>query len=215
MHLPDGVLSAPVAAAAAGLSSAALALAWRRSRRCYGEEEAGRVGVLAGFVFAAQMVNFPVFAGVSGHLLGSALLALLLGPARGMLAMAMVLVVQALWLHDGGISALGANLLDMAVLGVGGAWVCWRSVEGRAVGRWSWRWGVGLAAWTSVVLAAAGTALQLGLSGTVPLREAAAVMLTVHVPVGIVEAAITVPLVETVAAARPGLSRVSTVGGKR
>ena len=123
MHIPDSFLSVPVAGAAGVASLVALAIALERLRNNLGKRYAPLLGLTTAFIFAAQMINFPVFGGTSGHLLGGTLAAIILGsPWAGMLSIATVLIIQAVLFADGGITALGANILNMAVIGV---WVGW------------------------------------------------------------------------------------------
>ena len=159
MHIADGFLSAPVAAgtAVAAIGGAAIA-AWRVARD--GAAVVG-VGMMAAFLFVAQVVNFPVVPGASGHLLGAGLAVAVLGLTPGMLAMIVVVVVQALFFRDGGISAMGANALNMAVAGPLAAWCVLRAMGGRGVAA------VFLASAAGMFVSAGFCALQLVLSGTV------------------------------------------------
>jgi len=207
VHIPDGFLSAGVAATtwvAAGASLAGSLAVERREARTV---PAGVLGSLAAFVFAAQMVNVPVAPGASGHLVGATLVALLVGPWRSLLVMAVVLAIQALLFQDGGISAFGANLLDMGVVGtLVGFTVAWavsgagRSLRGIAAG------GV-LGAFAATLAASALTAVWLGLSGLYPLRLLLPVMLTAHVAIGLLEAALTGGILVTILRWRPDLVR--------
>ena len=116
MHVPDGFLDARTLVATAGLAAVGLGLALREVRRNLPPRRVPLIGLAAAFVFAAQMLNFPVAAGTSGHLIGAALAAVLLGPAAAIVAMTAVLLLQALMFADGGITALGANVLNLAVI---------------------------------------------------------------------------------------------------
>lgn len=118
MHIPDGFLTTPVWGAAAALSLSGVAWSARKSEQALEAGQAPLMGVMGAFVFAAQMINFPVGLGTSGHLLGGALLAVTLGPAAGVLVMTAILIVQALLFQDGGVLALGANIFNMAIAGV-------------------------------------------------------------------------------------------------
>jgi len=203
-HIPDGFLNIPVLAGTAGASAAALTLAVRRSRATLGEREGPVLGAATAFVFAAQMLNFPLGIGASAHLLGAALVAVLLGPAGGMLVLFGVLLVQALLFQDGGIAALGANTFNIAVLGVGSAAAVFgalRAVLGprpRAVAL-----ATAAAAWVSTALVGVAVALELALSGLVPFRAALALVGGGHLLVGLAEAALTGMLVSVVLRARP------------
>ncbi len=176
-HIPDGFLSAPVIAGTAALSVTALAVAARRSKRQLGEREATTLGATTAFVFAAQMLNFPLGVGTSAHLLGGVLVAAVLGPWSAMLVMFSVLLVQALLFQDGGIAALGANTLNVGVLSVGVGYGLYRWVLALAgVGIRKRVFAVSVAAFLSTVVVGAAVAAELSLSGTVPLGAATGVI---------------------------------------
>jgi cobalt/nickel transport system permease protein len=205
MHIPDGFLSNPVAGAMAGIAVVAVALALRSSREL--EEEAiPLLGVLAAFVFAVQMLNFPVAGGTSGHLLGAALVTALLGPRIAFLVLAVVVIVQALVFADGGITALGANIVNMGVSGAvvaGGV----LAVGGRILPdtRNAFLGSVAVASWLAVMAGAALASVELAISGTVPLGTVLPAMLGVHALIGAGEAVVTVAAVGAVLSARPDL----------
>jgi cobalt/nickel transport system permease protein len=191
-HIPDGFLSPQVIAATAALSVGALALAARKSKDNLGEQEAPLLGAATAFVFAAQMLNFPLGAGTSAHLLGGVLVAVLVGPWVAMLVLFSVLLVQALLFQDGGIAALGANTLNMAVLGVGGGYVVYRwllALLGSGFRRQIAAAAAG--AYVSAVLVGTGVALELALSGTLPLLPAVVAIGGGHLAVGFLEALLT------------------------
>jgi cobalt/nickel transport system permease protein len=204
LHIPDGFLSVPVAALWWLLTIGVLAVAVRRVEGL-GERQVPLMGVMAACIFAAQMLNFPVLGGTSGHLLGGALAALLLGPWAGMLVMACVVALQALLFQDGGLLALGANIFNM---GIATALVGWW-LGGALLGAFGGRpWGLVVAgfvaAWASVMVAALLTALQLVFSGL----SAAVVfpaMLFVHAFIGVGEGLITAAALAFVVATRPDL----------
>ena len=206
MHIPDGFLSTEVALACAVPAAVAVGIGLRRAEAGLDERRVPLLGVTAAFVFAAQMLNFPVAGGTSGHFMGAALAAVLLGPWLACLVLAVVLGVQAFLFADGGITALGANVLNMGVIGallVGGLMVGARRLFGD--GRQALLVVSGVGAWLAVMAGAAATALQLGLSGTVPLATAMTAMLGVHTLIGLGEAVITVAAVSAVLATRPDL----------
>jgi len=205
-HIPDGFLSMPVIAGTATASLAALATAARRSRAALGEREGPVLGAVTAFVFAAQMLNFPLGIGASAHLLGGALVAVLLGPWAGMLVLFAVLLVQALLFQDGGIAALGANTLNVAVLGVGSAGVTYRiGRAGLGETRGATVVAAGLAAWISTAIVGLAVAAELVLSGLVPLQPALLLVGGGHVLIGIAEAVLTGLLVDFVFRTRPAL----------
>jgi cobalt/nickel transport system permease protein len=212
MHIPDGFLDPGVAAATAIVSAAAVGYALRRADRELDDERVPLLGVTAAFVFAVQMLNFPVAGGTSGHLLGAGLAAILLGPWLACLVMAVVLTAQALVFADGGISALGANVLNMGVIGaltVGYLMVWARHLIPRT--RAGFLAVVAGGAWLAVMAGAAATALELAVSGTVPLGTVLPAMLGVHGLIGVGEAVITVAAVSAVLATRPDLVRVGSL----
>ena len=178
----------------------------RRAERDLDERRVPLLGVTAAFVFAVQMLNFPIFGGTSGHLLGAALAATLLGPWLACLVMAVVLGTQALLFADGGITALGANILNMGVLGaLCAGWLLRAGAVALPPTRRAFLAAVGGTAWLAVMVGAGATAVELAASGTVPLEPVLAAMLAVHALIGVGEAVITVAAVGTVLAARPDL----------
>ena len=198
MHIPDGFLSTPVWA---GLDVAAVPVVGyfvRRTQADFDEARVPLLGVMGAFIFAAQMINFPVGVGTSGHLVGGALLALTLGPCAATVVMTAILVVQALVFQDGGITALGANVLNMAVAGV---WLGY--LPARMLGRR--RIGVFLGGWLSVFGAALLATIQLSLSHVAPNKPLFASMLGIHAITGLVEGAITVAALETITRLSPNI----------
>jgi cobalt/nickel transport system permease protein len=206
MHIPDGFLATDVAVACAVPAVAAVGYGLRRANVELDDRRVPLLGVTAAFVFAAQMLNFPVAGGTSGHFLGAALAAVLLGPWLACVVLAVVLTTQAFVFADGGITALGANVLNMGVIGglvVGGVMYAARAVLGD--GRRTLLAVAGAGAWLAVMAGAAATAVQLAISGTVPLGTVLPAMLGVHAVIGLGEAAITVAAVSAVLASRPDL----------
>ncbi len=192
MHIPDGFLSLPVALLCWGLAIAAIALAVRRTRRTLGERQVPLMGVMAAFIFAAQMLNFTVAGGTSGHLIGGALAAILLGPWAATLVMTAVVGMQALFFQDGGLITMGANLLNMAVIAPWVGFAVWTVVRRLGGSRRRLVALGGFASgWLSVEIAALLCALQLALSGTSPLGVALPAMGIVHALIGTGEGLIT------------------------
>jgi cobalt/nickel transport system permease protein len=203
LHIPDGFLSLPVALFFWVISAVVIGLAVRRSRDTLGERQIPLMGVMAAFIFAAQMINFPIAGGTSGHLLGGVLAAIMLGPWAGILVMSTVVGVQALFFQDGGLVVLGANLFNMGILTALIGFGLYRAVRDRPFG---WKLGAaGIGAWLSVLAGALATALQLWLSGTTALRVVLPAMLGVHALIGLGEAAITVATLAFVHNTRPDL----------
>jgi cobalt/nickel transport system permease protein len=203
MHIPDGFLDTDVALACAVPAAAAIGIGLRKASTDLDERRVPLLGVTAAFVFAAQMLNFPVAGGTSGHFLGAALAAILLGPWLACLTLAVVLGVQAFVFADGGITALGANILNMGVIGallVGGIMHLARRLAPKAILPIA-----GAGAWLAVMAGAAASAVELAVSGTVPLATGLAAMLGVHALIGVGEAVITVGALSAVLATRPDL----------
>jgi cobalt/nickel transport system permease protein len=207
MHIPDGFIDGPTSLGAAVLAGGGLRVAIKRSAESLAERGAPLAGLVAAFVFAAQMLNFPVAAGTSGHLIGGVLAAVLVGPWSGAVCIAVVLLVQALF-ADGGLTALGLNVFNMAlVAGVGGYALF--SVVRRVLGR-SRRSVVlasGVAAGASVLLAAAAFVIEYSIGGTsgVSLTSVAGAVLGVHTLIAIGEGVITAMTVASVVTVRPDL----------
>ncbi|HQH70977.1 MAG TPA: energy-coupling factor ABC transporter permease [bacterium] len=205
MHLPDGLLSTPVWLACDVLAAGALYAATRNSQRHFEEKTVPLTGIMCAFVFAAQMINFPVAGGTSGHLLGGVLAAVFLGPWLGCLVISLVLIVQCFLFQDGGVAVLGANILNMAVIGTGLGYLVF------ALGKnvWPTRQGylasVALGSWLSVMASAAACAFEIGISGTYPTGLTLKAMLSVHALIGIGEAVITGFIVTTMLVLRSDL----------
>lgn len=203
LHIPDGFLSLVVSIIFWIIAIALLTTAVRKTQGELGERQIPLMGVMAAFIFAGQMINFPVFGGTSGHLLGGALAAIVLGPWAGMLVMASVIGLQALLFQDGGLVVMGANIFNMGLLTALIGFGLYRSVAGQSRGV---RLTVaGVAAWLSVIAGALVTALQLWWSGTSPLTVVIPAMLGVHVLIGIGEALITVVALSFIMQTRPDL----------
>jgi cobalt/nickel transport system permease protein len=205
MHIPDGFLSPPVAASTAAASALSVAAALRRVRPEMEPGLAPRMGLTAAYVFAAQMVNFPVAGGTSGHLLGALLAAVLVGPHAATVAMTAVFLIQAFFFLDGGHTALGANILNMGLAGTYGGYAIYRLAAGPAPGSRRCLVAAAVAAWLSVMLGAALTSVELALSGTIAPRLVFPAMLGVHALIGLGEAAITVAAVGLLWKVRPDL----------
>lgn len=209
LHIPDGFLSNPVAALCWIPAIAAVAIGLRKSSTELIEPRIPLLGVTAAFIFAAQMLNFPIAGGTSGHFLGAVLAAILLGPWVACVAMAVVIGIQAFLFADGGITAFGANVLNMGVIGallVGFLMLWTRDVLPK--GRGMFLAIVAVGAWLAVMAGAAATSFELAVSDTVPLGTVLPAMLGVHAFIGLGEAIITVTAVGAVLATRPDLIAV-------
>ncbi|MBC7287784.1 MAG: energy-coupling factor ABC transporter permease, partial [Armatimonadetes bacterium] len=199
MHIPDGFLSPQVWMPLAVGSGLAVVYAARRAEREVPPEKVPLVGATAAFIFAAQMVNFRVSGGFSGHLIGGVLAAALLGPNAALVAMTVVLLVQALLFQDGGVTALGANVLNMAVIATWVGWPLARVLAARIATPNGRAAAVGFGAAVAVLLGAVACALELSASGTIPLRPHGVplyksiplLFVAVHVPVAAAEGILT------------------------
>jgi cobalt/nickel transport system permease protein len=205
MHIPDGFLDPRVCLAAGGVSAGAVTGALRRLRVDHDPGLSPRMGIMAAYVFAAQMANFPVAAGTSGHLLGAVLSAVLLGPHAATVVMTSVFIIQAFFFLDGGHTALGANVLNMGLAGTYGGYAVYAALAGPLPSRGRCLAAAALAGWLSVMLGAALTAAELALSGVVPARLVFPPMLGVHALIGLGEAAITVAALGLLWQVRPDL----------
>ena len=208
MHAPDGFLTAGTAIATGALSVGTVSVALKQAKTQMSEKMVPLAGITAAFVFAAQMVNFPVAAGTTGHLLGGALAAILLGPHIGALVVTVVVVIQALAFADGGLTALGYNVLNMAVVPAYGGFAVYSGFRKLLPKR---KGGViaatGLAAGLSVVLSAAAFSIQwlFGATAPVPFDTVFGAMVGVHLLIGIGEGLISALTVGAVLASRPDL----------
>lgn len=208
MHIPDGFINATTSLGAGLVSVGGVALALRRAREFMEERRAPLAGLLAAFIFALQMLNFPVAAGTSGHFMGGLLAAVLVGPWVAVLIMAVVLGMQALLFADGGLTALGLNILNLGLIAPLLGWTTFLLVRKVLPGG---RTGVigaaGVAAVVSVVASALGFVAEYALGGTgsAPVGVVAGAMVGVHVLIGLGEAVITALTVSAVLSVRPDL----------
>lgn len=208
MHIPDGLIDAQTSIAAGAVAGCGVAVALR----CAGKEPVDSLtpmtGLVAAFVFSAQMLNFPVASGTSGHLMGGLLAAVLVGPWLGALALTVVLVVQSLLFADGGISALGLNVVNMALVpAIGGYGLFWSLRQVLPRSRAGVLAATAVAAFASVVLAAVAFTVEyaIGGNGAAPIGTVAAAMVGVHSVIGVGEAVISTLTVGAVLATRPDL----------
>ncbi|AGS70091.1 energy-coupling factor ABC transporter permease [Streptomyces collinus] len=208
MHVPDGFIDAPTSAVTGVVAAGALAVSLRGARRELDERTAPLAGLVAAFIFAVQMLNFPVAAGTSGHLLGGALAAILVGPCTGVLCVSVVLLMQGVLFADGGLTALGVNITDMALVTTVVSYAVFRALlavlprRRRSVTVASF-----VAALVSVPAAAVAFTLMYAVGGTtdVAIGKVATAMIGVHVLIGVGEAVITALTVSAVVAVRPDL----------
>jgi cobalt/nickel transport system permease protein len=212
MHIPDGFLSLVIALIFWGITIIMVGIAISKTNKTLGEKQVPLMGIMAAFVFAAQMLNFPVAGGTSGHFLGGALASMVLGPWAGILVMTAVIAVQGLLFQDGGLLVMGANIFNMGILTAMIGFGLYRGVTGRSKGT---RLVVaGVAAWLAVVTSALVASLQLWLSGTSRLEIVVPAMLGVHVLIGLGEAIITVAALAFIERTRPDLLNEKTTAAK-
>lgn len=206
MHILDGYISPQIAAVMAIISIVFLVYSWKRAKATYPKSLAPLLAVSSAFVFAAQMINFPITYGTSGHLVGGTFLSIVLGPYAAILSMTIVLLMQALFFADGGIMALGANIFNMAIIG-GLSFFIFKLIVGNSTKGKRFFIGVFTASWLSVVLGALACGLQIGFSPA--FTEAGGITVTVpamlfwHVLIGLGEAAITTTAITQLYRAQP------------
>jgi cobalt/nickel transport system permease protein len=206
MHIPDGFLSLLVAISFWILSIILVGIALRKTQKSLGERQVPLMGVLAAAIFAGQLLNFSVTGGTSGHLLGAAIATILVGPWAAILIMTSVVSIQALLFQDGGILSLGANIFNMAIVGVLVANVVFRLLS-RLFKQRSWGYLLAgfVAAWASIFVAALACAIELSISGTSPANLSIPAMGVIHALIGIGEGLITVGALSLIMAARKDL----------
>jgi cobalt/nickel transport system permease protein len=206
MHIPDGFLSHGINGATFIISAGACAYGVKKVNQKFGEKEIPLMGVTAAFIFAAQMINFPIAGGTSGHFLGAVFSSVLLGPWAGLIILTLVIAVQCLGFADGGLTALGSNVFNMGVIGTLGGYGIFfliyrlfrKSPKGFFIA-------LALASWFSIVMGATATAIELALSGTSPLIIVFPAMVGVHAIIGIGEAVITTTAVSLILRTRSDL----------
>lgn len=209
MHIPDGFLSAPVAVTTGAVALAAIAVAVKVTNKNLGEKQVPMMGVLAAFIFAAQILNFPVAGGTSGHFVGAALAAILLGPWAAVLIFSSVLIVQSLIFQDGGLLALGANITNMGVVAGFSSYYIYKGIYFIFKrGRTGLLLGAGVGAWFSVLIAALACAAELAVSGTSPWDIAVPAMGVVYLLTGVAEGLITMAVLSLIMATRVDLLKL-------
>lgn len=205
MHIPDGFLDAKTAIATGLLSITGLGAALRRAGKRVQPGKIPLIGLAAAFVFVAQMLNFPVAGGTSGHLLGATLAAVLLGPSAAIIVMSSVLIVQAFIFADGGLLALGANVFNMGIIAPLCGYGTYKVLRALFRGEQGQLVAVGFASWFATVVAAVFCAGELAWSGTANWRAAFPAMAGVHMLTGLGEAAITMLVIAAIGKTRPEL----------
>ncbi|MEW6573714.1 MAG: energy-coupling factor ABC transporter permease [Bacillota bacterium] len=190
MHIPDGFLDPKTWIGCSVVTTGLLSIAVKRSRDKLAEKQVPLIGVMAAFIFAAQMINFPVIGGTSGHLIGGVLAAVLFGPFTASIIMTVILLIQCFLFNDGGVTALGANILNMGIIAPFLGYAVYNSLRGFGSVAASF-----IAAWFSVLAASAACAVELTVSGTSPLPVVLPAMLFWHFFIGIGEGVITAAVV--------------------
>ena len=207
MHIPDGFLTNRIALSLDALSGLSILFAARRLKLELFARMIPIMGVLSAFIFATQMLNFPVLGGTSGHLVGGALLGILMGPMAGLLTMATVIIAQALFLQDGGLLALGANIFNIGAITVFSGSAVFRLLGTEQAGRRRLAVAGFVAGWFSVVLSATACALELALSNAIPLGIGLTAMAGYHAVIGVFEGALTAGVLSFLGRVRPDLLR--------
>ncbi len=215
MHIPDGYLDLPITLVCAAISAVFIVLGLVQAKRYLDERHVPLMAVLTAGVFAAQLLNFPIVGGTSGHLVGGTLISVFLGPLGAVISMTIILVLQAFLFRDGGITALGANVLNMGVIGgiIGYyVYILIRRVVGR--GGWGVRLGAAVGSYVSVVLGAIACGFEIGASSLFPFGVGVTVpaMTGWHLIIGLGEALITSVIVEYVLRARPDMLALPKIG---
>jgi len=203
LHIPENILSLGVSIVCWIITVLVLSVAISRTNKTLGEKQVPLMGVMAAFIFAAQMINFPILGGTSGHLLGGVLAAITLGPWAGMLVMTSVIAVQALLFQDGGLVVMGANILNMGLITAAIGYGLYRGVisSSRKVKLLM----AGVAAWLSVIAGALFTSIEIWLSGNAQLQIIIPAMLGIHALIGVGETLITVAALTFIFQSRPDL----------
>jgi len=212
MHIPDGFLNIATVATTYAVSVGGVGNAVRIANKKLGEKQVPLMGILAAFIFAAQMLNFPVAGGTSGHLIGAALAAILLGPWAGVLIISCVLIAQCLIFQDGGLLALGANIFNMGIVASFSGYYIYRLFtslmgsdrRGTLVGGFAGAWG-------SVFLASIVCAVELAVSGVLPMAVVLPAMAGIHTLIGIGEGLITGAVLSLVLATRADLLQLQRI----
>jgi cobalt/nickel transport system permease protein len=207
MHIPDGFLDGKTAALTAALSVAGVGMALRRVKHELPARQVPQLGLAAAFLFTAQMINFPVAGGTSGHLIGGTLVAALLGPSAAVVVITTVLIVQCFLFQDGGVTALGANIFNMAIICPVIGYAIYRLLGYFLKGMRGQVTALAFAAWCSAVIASIACAGQLAMSHTVPWNIAFPAMVGVHMLIGIGEGLISAMVFLAVKRTRPDWAR--------
>src|SRR4030042_6134695 len=205
MHIPDGFVDLKTVVATSLISAGGLGASIYKVKKIFKAKTIAEMGVLAALIFALQMINFSIPGGTSGHLLGGALSSIIVGPFGGSIILSVVLIVQALIFNDGGITALGANIFNMSLIGVFSSYLIYYLIRKISKSRISFYIAIAAASWFSVVFASFFAALELGISGTYAMGITLKAMVLVHMVIGVGEAIITTAIIAFVDRIRPDL----------
>jgi len=205
MHIPDGFVDLKTIVATSMVSAGGIGASIYRIKKIFKAKTIAVMGVLAALIFALQMINFSIPGGTSGHLLGGALSSIVVGPFGGSIILTVVLIVQALIFNDGGITALGANIFNMALIGVFSSYLIYYFIRKISKSKINFYIAIAVASWFSVVFASFFAALELGMSGTYAMGITLKAMILVHMVIGIGEAVITTAIIAFVDRIRPDL----------
>lgn len=195
MHIPDGFLDAKTIIASIAASAPVVSTAVAKTRKVFDDRQIPKMSVMAAFIFAAQMVNFPIIGGTSGHLIGGALAAIMLGPWSAVLIMSTVLIIQCLVFLDGGLTALGGNILLMGIVAPWVGWWVYTLLSGQSTDKLRVLSSVFVASWCSTMAAAVVCSMLLAFSGYIGLKVVLPTMLGVHAFIGIGEGLITTAVI--------------------
>lgn len=205
MHIPDGFVDLKTVITTSVVSAGGLGACIYKVKKIFKSRTIAIMGVLAALIFALQMINFSIPGGTSGHLLGGALSSIVAGPFGGSIILSVVLIVQALIFGDGGITALGANIFNMALIGVFSSYLIYYLIRKISKSKTNFYIAIAAASWFSVVFASFFAALELGISGTYEMGITMKAMVLVHMVIGIGEAIITTAIIAFVDRVRPEL----------
>ncbi len=205
MHIPDGFIDLKTAISTGVVSAGGLATAIYKVKSYFKAKVIALMGIMSALIFALQMINFSIPGGTSGHLLGGALVAIILGPNAGAIVITVVLIVQAFIFMDGGVVALGANIFNMAIIGVYSSYLIYWLISRTSKSKIVFFTAVAVASWLSVVVASFFAALELGISGTYAMGVTLKAMTGIHAVIGIGEAVITIAVVAFINKVRPDL----------
>jgi len=203
MHIPDGFVDLKTVITTSVVAAGGLGTSIYKVKKIFKARTIAIMGVLAALIFALQMINFSIPGGTSGHLLGGALSSVIAGPFGGSIILAVVLIVQALIFNDGGITALGANIFNMAIIGVFSSYLIYFFIRKISRSKINFYIAIAVASWLSVVFASTFAALELGISGTYEMGITLKAMILVHMITGAAEAIITTLIIAFMDRVRP------------